>query len=243
MSKEEGNMNRGKASMNILKKIMDTIRTESQELTDAVMGASGTGKIEQEFESAEFKLKQAKRDLTEMMRKQRKTSRVFDITLEKINLQEALIVEALAQDNESEAMKHAFEMVGLETNKNYQIESIASITTNIEYLQRQLEQSEREIKEIGRQLTMIKTTENVQKATETIMGNIEGADANLMSAKKSLDRIRDKQKNKESLQSIENHLLNDYGQGGSTRKTTIKKQTDTTNSAQNIIKRLQDKNN
>jgi phage shock protein A len=238
---KKDNAEKESASMNILKKIIATIRTESRELTDAVMDSCGTGKIEQEYESAQYKLKEAKQALTGMMRKERQSSRIFDIIVENIYQKEVLIDEALAQGDETEAMKRAFEVVDLELNRDLQVESIASIATNIDYLQRQLEQSERELKDFARQLVMIKTTENVQKATETIMGNIDGADATMLSAKKSLDRIREKQKNKNSQQTIEEHLVKDFNQENSVKNITPAVLKDSKNSAQDVIKRIQDK--
>jgi len=230
-----------KASMNILKKIMATIRTESRELTDAVMGSYGIGKVEQKFDSAQFKLKEAKIALTELIRKERQASRIVDITVEKINLQEKLIDKALTNGDDAEAMKYAHLVVDLEITKEIQIETNSSITTNIGYLQRQLEQSERELKDLARQLTMLKTTENVQKATETIMGNINGADANLLSANKSLNRIREKQKDKNDFLNIEKRMNKKFSQPLSEQKRDRLALKDSTYKAQDVIKRIQDK--
>jgi len=234
-----------KDNTNILKQIMQTIRTESRELTDAVFGSFGIGKIEQEHESAELKLNQAKTALTEMMTKQRQSSRILEFSVEKINQLESLIMEALDQGDKAEAMKCALEVVDLEVNRNIQVESIIEMDTQLKYLQRQLEQSERDFKEVGRQLNMLKTNEKVQKATETIMENIEGADTNLMSAKMSLDRLRQNQKNKDNPLNLA-PLMSDSSQLKSktepTRKTIITLDSvDSSHSAEDIIKRLQDK--
>ena len=137
-------------------------------------------------------------------------------------------------------------MVDLEANRKIQLESIIEMDSQLEYLQRQLEQSERDFKEVGRQLNMIKTNEKVQKATETIMENIEGADTNLMSAKMSLDRIRQKQKNKDNHQANLARMIKDSSQvksaDESTRKTIIRHDDKISpNSAEDIIKKLQGK--
>jgi len=227
--------------MHILKKIIATIRAESQELTDAVMGSYGTRKIELEYESAQSKLKEAKLALTEMMRKERQSTHIFDIIVEKISQKELLIDEALSHNNEQEAMKLAFEVVDLELNRDFQAESISSIAKNIAYLQGQLEQSERELKEINRQLTMLNTTENVRKATATIMGNIDEADASLLSAKKSLDRIRSKQKGKVGSSPLNKQLIKGFGSESSVQKSSSCESEVSKNSALDVIKRIQDK--
>lgn len=231
-----------KFGMNVLKKIMTTIRKESKELTDAVMGSYGTVKIEQDFSSAQFKLNEAKQALTKMMRKQRQSSRIFDIIIDKITQQEGLIEEDLSNGDQAEAMKHALEVVDLEINKDIQIKVITSLTAHVNYLQRQLEQSERELKEFSRQLTMLKTTEKVQKATETILGNINGADADLLSAKKTLDRIREEQNNKGDVDGIQTQLKKSLTQIDSKANATTQViLVDSKNKAQAVIKRIQDK--
>jgi phage shock protein A len=241
MNDKKDNIQNDKVNMNILKKIMATIRTESRELTDAVLGSYGTGKVEQKFESAQYKLNEAKVALTEMMRRGRQTSRIVDITVDKINLQEKLIDKALANGNEAEAMKYAHEVVDLEITKDIQIETNSSISLNIDYLQRQLEKSERELKELARQLTMLKTNENVQKATEAIMGSIDEADANLLSANKSLHRIREKQKGKNDLLSKEESMDKLISQPLPEQKIDKLALKDSINRAQDVIKRIQDK--
>ena len=138
-------------------------------------------------------------------------------------------------------MKCALEVVDLELSMAIQVESMSTITNNIEFLQKQLEQSERELKEFSRQLTMLKTTEKVQKATETILDNIDGADTSLMSAKKSFDRIREKQMNKDSLKVIEQQMIKNYSRRKTNQNTNDKTLINPENSAQQIINRLQDK--
>ena len=225
--------------MNILQKIMATIKAESRELTDAVMDSGGTGKLEQAFDDSRYKLKEAKSALTQMMSKERQSLQILGIINDKISQQELLIEEALSQEDDSEIIKMANEVVDLEHSKDLQNESIKEITSNVIYLQRQLEQSERELKEFARQLSMLKTTQNIQKATDIIMKNIDGADKNLLSAKKSLDRIRAKHKSKNLTDPI---IKEKNDKKNLTTQSTVLLENQALNQeAMDVIKRIQKK--
>ncbi len=232
--------NNDNSEMNILKKIMATIRKEARELTDAVLDSGGTKKIENAFESAQLKLKHAKNELTDMMTKHRKSIHVLDIIVENINQHEALISEALNQKDNDVALSYAHKIVDLEHSKTLQEETVSTISTNIDFLKGQLEQSERELKECDRQLTMIKTTEKVQKATDTIMNNIDDADANLLSARKSMKTIREKQKARIQPDQIGAKMLTDFRSNESIDSKESER-TVLNSSAEDVIKRIQDK--
>lgn len=227
--------------INILKKIIATIRSESRELSDAIFDSFGTGKLEQSYDTAKHKLQEAKSTLTEMMRKQRQCYHVLEITKNKIIEKEQMISQALSNGEDDEAFNYAQDVVELEKNKEIQIESSLFINANIEFLQSQLELSERELKEFSRQLSMIQTTENIQKATETIRRNLDGVDENLLSAKKSLNRIREKQQMPNCQSVLNKQLTDDQGLTKNitmTQKTTGK---NFNNNATDIIRRIQEK--
>lgn len=227
------------SGVNILKKILATIRTESQELKEAVMDSGGSGKLQQSFDDAKFKLNEAKQALNQMMIKKKKSVNVLEITQEKIAQKELLIAQELSNKDKAQLMDFADQVVDLEHAKALQLETFKEINSHISYLQKQLEISERELKEFGRQLSMLKTTENIQKATETIVRNIEGADNNILSANQSLNRIRKKQKNKsEKLKMPHNKELNTHQIEG---KTDVTFRQELTPTAQDIIERIKQK--
>ncbi|WP_154223417.1 PspA/IM30 family protein [Marinicella rhabdoformis] len=230
------------AGMNILSKIIKTIRTESRELADAVTDAAGSKKVESACEEAKANLDEAKHVLTQMMTKEKQSANQLSIINDKLSQQEALVVEAMAQGDESLAMGYAIEVVDLELDRDYLHESLENVKNNVCYLQSQLEQSERALKELERQLSMLRTSEKVQKATETIMGNIDGADSKMVSAKKSLERIRAKQKSS-AVDTNEEKLANNYK--GVRAAANQEKSLNTeaiSQHAKAVLDRLQDKN-
>ena len=245
---KEGQANENKGGdenntgMSVLKKIINTIRTESRELADAVTDSAGSKKIEYACEAAQSKLNHAKQALTDMMTKEKQAANKLDIINDKLSKAEALVVEAMSQGDEPAAMTHAIEVVDLELDRDYLVESLDNVKNNVGYLQHQLEQSERALKDLERQLTMLRTTEKVQQATESIMSNIDGADSKMVSAKKSLERIREKQKNAASLHGNEEELANEYKQVRAASAEAKSIESEATNQhAKAVMNRLLDK--
>jgi len=179
--------------VNVLEKIMTLIRSESQFLRDTVMDGDFSRNLEAELDDATFNLKQAKSVLSEELNNQLQSSRLVKILDDKINQQEQLIINSLSEGDEERAFLLATEVVDLEQDRAAQNALKLSHERQLGYLQAQLENAERSLKDLQRRLTMVNTTERIQKATAVINKNFEQADAKMLSAKKTLQRIRSKQ--------------------------------------------------
>ena len=74
-----------------------------------------------------------------------------------------------------------------------QQQNLDSFTSSATKLKDLVKKSERQLAEHQRQLTMVKTTDSVQKATSAITDNFSASNSKLLSAKDSLERIKQKQ--------------------------------------------------
>lgn len=228
-----------KDNKNILAKIMDTIRTESIGLRDAVMESAGFNQFERQIEAAKNNLERAKSALTDEMADELQASRLVKITQDKINQKELLIVDALGQGDEDHAFQLATQMVELEQDLLSQHQIKHSHELHLGHLTRQMENAERLLKDLSRQLTMVNTTDKIQKATDAITKNFEQADSKLLSAKKSLDRIRKKQQMVDEQYELPSHYSNAVAVtkiDDSSQQADLNQQT-----AADVIKRLADK--
>ncbi len=177
----------------MLEKIMNAIKEESRFLTESVLDSSGLRMYEKKIEEAQNNLNQAKSALTEEMSNELQSSRRVKILAEKIKQQESLIIDALSQNNEKLAFNLATALVEFEQDHEAQLAIQHSHDLHLGHLKRQMEHAERFLKDLERQLAMVNTTDRIQKATAVITRNFDDADAKMLSAKKSLDRIRKKQ--------------------------------------------------
>ena len=179
--------------MNILKKIMTAIRGGTRELGESIVDSQGTRIFEQEIEDAKESLKNAKGDLTQVMAKEMQATRKVESMQKEIEKHEGFVSDALAKGEEKLALEIAGKVAEIEQEKALQVEAQLSYAKHIDKLKSMMEKAERQLKDYERQLTMVKTTENVQKATATITDNFGSTDSTLLSAKESLERIREKQ--------------------------------------------------
>lgn len=185
---------KSKQPVNILQRIMTVIRDESRVLSEAVMDSCGTKRFEDDILVAQKKLQAAKSEITDVMAKELQTARKIDIAKGQIIDMEAEVMAALDANDEELAFVKAQAVVELEKDMLVQKEVQKSYALNLEHLKTMMEQTERELKEFERQLSMVRTTENIQKVTAAVSKNFDSIDSQLLSARRSLDRIRAQQK-------------------------------------------------
>lgn len=179
--------------MSIFNKILTAVRGGAREVGEAVVDANSMRIFEQEIRDAETHLTKAKKNLTEVMAKQMQATR--DVERAKANLteHEGYAVQALDAGNEALALEVAEKIAQLEQEVTDQQQNLDSFTANAAKLKDLVKKSERQLAEHQRQLSMVKTTDSVQKATSAITDNFSSSNSKLLSAKDSLERIKQKQ--------------------------------------------------
>lgn len=222
----------------MLAKIMETIRTESISLRDAVMESTGFNQFERQIETAKINLDEAKHTLSEQMANELQTSRLVKILADKVNQQELLIIDALGQGDEDHAFKLATEMVELEQDLLAQQQIKKSHELHLRHLTRQVENAERLLKDLERQLSMVNTTEQIHQATDVITKNFDQADSKLLSAKTSLDRIRRKQRHVDEQYDSTEISQKEQGSQNTIEENSESKTKLNTNQAEDVIKRV-----
>jgi len=179
--------------MSILKKIMTAVRGGAREMGELVVDANGTRIFEQEIKDAHSHLDKAKRDLTEVMAKQMQAGRQLETIKKDIGEHEGFAGQALEKGNEELALEIAEKIANMEQEQADQQEVYNSFAQHAGRLKDLVKKTERQVKEYERQLTMVKTTESVQKASAAITDNFASSNSKILSAKDSLDRIKQRQ--------------------------------------------------
>lgn len=179
--------------MSILKKIMTAVRGGAREIGELVVDANGTRIFEQEIEDAKTHLDRAKRDLTGVMAKQMQAGRQLETLKKDIAEHEGFAGQALEKSNEGLALEIAEKIATMEQEQGDQQEVYNSFSQHATRLKDLVKKTERQLKEYERQLTMVKTTESVQKASAAITNNFASSNSKILSAKDSLERIKQRQ--------------------------------------------------
>jgi len=179
--------------MSILNKIFTAIRGGAREMGEAIVDKNSIRIFEQEISDAEDKLQDAKRNLTEVMAKEMQASRKVTSLTADVQKHESFAAQALEKGDEELALDIAQKIVELESELEDQKKAQGSFASHISRLKGMIKQTGKTLVEMKRQLVMVKTTDSVQKATTAINNNYASGSSKLLTAKESLDRIKQRQ--------------------------------------------------
>ncbi|MBQ4811426.1 phage shock protein A [Pseudoalteromonas luteoviolacea] len=183
--------------MSIFKKLFTAVKGGVNEVGESIVDANAILIFEQEIREAQEALAVAKRSLTEVMAKEMQTTRAIKALDGEIEKHEGYAGQALEKGEEPLALEIAGKIAEFEQQKSEQQEVLATFTASVAKLKQQVKIAEKTIVENQRQLSMVKTTESVQKATMAVNDNIASGDSAMASAKQSLERIKQRQMDKQ----------------------------------------------
>ena len=198
--------------MSLFKEIVAAVRDGARSVTEFVSEQNGVSALEQDIQSLGSDLLKAKEDLTDAMAKQMHSSReLSSLKIEIVNREQQARV-ALDQENEALALKIAQSIAELDADleEHEQVNTIFS--GHVARLRSLVYKTERQIKDYERQLEMVKTTESIQKASEAISSNYAANNTKMLSARDSLDRIKQRQQRSLDILEAEQELLAETGE-------------------------------
>lgn len=179
--------------MSVLNKIFTAIRGGAREVGESIVDANSVRIFEQEIKDAETQLEKAKRDLTEVMAKEMQAARKVESLSKDIEKHEGYAAKALEKGDENLALEIAQKIAEIQGELEIQQKAQSSFAAHTERLKAMIKKTAKALTDMQRQLVMVKTTESVQKATTAITNNYASGSSKLLTAKESLDRIKQKQ--------------------------------------------------
>lgn len=183
--------------MSLLTKIFTAVRGGAREAGEAVVDANGLRIFEQEIKDAENALEKAKRDLTQVMAHEMQENRKIESVQADIAKHEGYAAKALEKNDEALALEIAQKIADFQGELQIHEKARAQFSAHAERLKAMIKQTGKALTDMQRQLVMVKTTDSVQKATTAITQNYAAGSSKLLTAKESLDRIKQKQQNLE----------------------------------------------
>jgi phage shock protein A len=227
--------------MSILKKIATAFRGGAREVGELIVDANGTRIFEQEIKDAQTHMHKAKQDLTDVMAKQMQASRKVESVKKDIAEHEGFATQALAKGNEELALEIAEKIAALEAELAEQQQVHNQFASHVTRLKDLVKKTERQIKEYERQLTMVKTTESVQKASAAITDNFSSSNSKILSAKDSLERIKQRQQDQFDRMEAAEQLADEASDKSLTDKMREAGIGEESNNANSVLERLKAK--
>lgn len=176
--------------MNVFNKILTALRGSVRELGESVIDVNATRIYQQEIIDAKNHLQQARHDLTLVMAKEMQAGREIERLGQEITRFEQHAVESLRKNQAALAEEVAERIAALEDERQNQQQAQSEFSSNIVRLKELIKQAENKIREHERQLVMSRTAESVYKATQSISDSMGSGGSRLLSARESLERIK-----------------------------------------------------
>lgn len=229
--------------MGILKKIFTAIRGGTRETGEAIIDANAIRIFEQEINDAENHLEKAKRDLTDVMAKEIQAKRIIKELSAEITKHEDYVAQALKKGEEALALEIATKIAEFETKREVQNKAQDSFSAHSARLKDMIKKAKDSVADMKRQLTMVKATDRVQKASQSISDNYASTDSKLLDAKESLGRIQERQADLEDRLVASTQLENELEGTNIEEKLKASGIGEASDSAQDILARIKEKNN
>lgn len=176
--------------MAVFSKILTMLRGNVRELGQSVVDIHSTTIYEQEIVEAKAHVAKAKQDLTAVMAKEIQTSRELERLQQEVYRFEDLALQALQKNENTLAEEVAVKIADLENTIIEQTAARNEFANHVVRLKDLIRNAESTLREHERQLTMAKTTESVYRATTTISQSMGSSGSKLLSAKESMERIK-----------------------------------------------------
>lgn len=196
--------------MNVVKKLLTSLRGGARELGEAVVDTQAMRIFEQEIEDSKTSLAEAKEGLTEIVAKKMATERKLSDIKSKIAENEAYAVKALDKSDEALALEVAGKISKLEVTAEEVSGEFDSYDQNVTVLKSQIQEAEKIIAEHERELAMVKARDSVQQATKSVTQTVTANDSSIGSARESLERIKQKQQSEQDKLNAGIHLRKEF---------------------------------
>lgn len=176
--------------MAVFSKILTMLRGDVRSIGQSIVDSNATTIYEQEIVEAKAHVAQAKHDLTAVMAKEMQTVREIERLRQESRKFEDMALQALQKNEGALAEEVAARVADLELALAEQTGARDQFAAHIARLKDSIRNAEATLREHERELAMAKTTESVYKATATISQSMGANGSKLMSAKESLERIK-----------------------------------------------------
>ena len=193
--------------MSLLKDIVEAVRGGANGVAEFLSEKSGIQALEIEIQTVAADLLKAREDLTEAIAKHMHSSREISVLKMDIKQREQQARLALEQEDEALALQIAESIAEFDADLEEQEQVNTIFSGHVARLRTLVSKTERQVKDYERQLEMVKTTESIQKASEAISSNYASSNSKMMSARDSLEKIKQRQQRSLDIMEAEQELL------------------------------------
>ncbi|NHZ44181.1 PspA/IM30 family protein [Massilia aquatica] len=225
--------------MAVFSKILTMLRGDVHSIGQSIVDNNANRIYEQEIVEARAHVATARQDLTAVMAKEMQATREIERLQREIGRYEALALEALQKNQSTLAEEVAGKVADIETALVAQTAVRDELAGHIARLKDLIRGAEAVLRDHERELAMAKTTESVYRATATISSSMGNSGSKLMSAKESLERIKQRHQDTADRMQAADALDGEFSDKALERKLAAAGIGDTPKRKAEVMERLQ----
>lgn len=225
--------------MAVFSKILTMLRGDVRDLGQSIVDNNANTIYAQEIVEAKAHVASARQDLTGVMAKEIQATREIERIGKERQRYEDLALEALQKGQPALAEEVAARVAELEVGLAEQVSARDAFAAGVLRLKDLIRSAEATLREHERELAMARTTESVYRATATISNSMGSSGSKLMSAKESLERIKQRHQDSADRMQAAGQLEDEFGSHALERKLAAAGIGDTGSRQAQVMARLQ----
>lgn len=204
--------------MAVFSKILTMLRGDVHSIGQSIVDNNANRIYEQEIVEAKAHVANARHDLTAVMAKEIQATREIERLQRELQRYEGLALEALYKKQAALAEEVAGKVAEIELAIADQSAVRTELAGHVTRLKDLIRGAEALLRDHERELAMAKTTESVYRATATISNSMGSSGSKLMSAKESLERIKQRHQDTADRMQAADALDGEFGDKALERK-------------------------
>jgi len=184
--------------MSVWKKLVTAIRGGANEAAEAVADNQALRILDQEIREAKEELRRSDESLTKIMAKRKLAEQKTTSLKESVNEYESHARSASEKGDSQLALDCAQKVVSLRSQMEAEQQYVDQFGQSEKTLRHNISQAKSNLRRMEQQVDMVKATESVQKAQAAVSSRHTGANSKMKTAAESLNRIQERQKEKQA---------------------------------------------
>jgi phage shock protein A len=179
-------------------KLFTALRGGINEAAEAAADSQGVRIFEQEIRDAEAELRKSEESLTTIIAKQKLAQQKVNALSASINEHMGYAKQALDKGDEALATEVAEKIAEFQEQQATEEQFLEQFSTSSTKLRKSISEAKLNLRRMKQQLDTVKATDSVQKAQTAVASRHLGANSKMKTAAESLERIQQKQSQRQA---------------------------------------------
>jgi len=184
--------------MSVWKKLVTAVKGGANEAAEAIADNQAIRILEQEMREAKEELRRSDSAITQIMAKRKLAEQKVKSLDASVKEYEGHAIAANGKGDQQLALDCAQKVMELSSQRDAEQQYVDQFTASEKTLRDNIKQAKTNVRRMEQQIDMVKATESVQKAQAAVSTQHLGANSKMKTAAESLNRIQDKQKQRQA---------------------------------------------